>query len=58
MDFEDLVMRFLLIAVCFFGPVVFLKGEISFIKVVLYEMLKIDIDIWDPVLPFLFFRKL
>ncbi len=47
MDFEEFIMRFLLILVCFASPALLLSGECSLIKVLMYEMFEIDFNIWD-----------
>ncbi len=51
-------MRLILILLAVAGPVVFLSGEVSLIKVYIYEMFKIDHDIWDAVLPFFCYGRL
>ncbi len=56
-DFENFIMRLLLILACFVGPTVFFACEAAVIKVVMYEMLEIDHDIWNDLLPFFFLRQ-
>ncbi|MCR5584168.1 MAG: hypothetical protein K6F63_01885 [Lachnospiraceae bacterium] len=52
MDFEEFIMRLLLILACFLGPAILLAGEAAIIKVIMDEMFKIDFNIWDPLLFF------
>jgi hypothetical protein len=52
MDFEDFIMRLLLILACFLGPALLLAGEVAIIKVIMYEMFETDYNIWDPLLFF------
>ena len=54
MDFEDMIMRFLMAVVCFIAPAVLISGEAAFIKVIMYEMFEIDHNLWDTFLPFFF----
>ena len=58
MDFEDFIMRLLLILVCTAGPVLLLSGEAAGIKVMVYEMFETDLDLWDPLLFFNSFIKI
>ena len=58
MDFEDFIMRLLLILVCTAGPVLLLSGEAAVIKVMVYEMFETDLDLWDPLLFFNSFIKI
>ena len=58
MDFEDFIMRLLLILVCTGGPVLLLSGEAAVIKVMVYEMFETDLDLWDPLLFFNSFIKI